>query len=243
MDAQMQARRAMESDLRKALAQPASSSSTTSRSSIWRATRSCGFEALIRWHHPEKGMIPPERLHSAGRGDRPDRPDRRMGRSGRPAPRPRDGRTTSRSPSTSRRRNSATPGSCRWWSSALSASGLPPGRLELEITETALLADNAGHARHAASDAQTLGVRIANDDFGTGYSSLSHLQSFPFDRIKIDRSFVEEHRRVRRLAQHRAGGGGAGAAGSAYRRPRKAWRTRRSSTRSDPRAAPRCRAS
>ena len=68
-------------------------------------------------------------------------------------------------------------------------SGLPANRLELEVTESALLHD--GHATlELLRDLKSLGLRVAMDDFGTGYSSLSHLRSFPFDVIKIDRSFV-----------------------------------------------------
>ena len=69
--------------------------------------------------------------------------------------------------------------------------GLAPRRLELEITESTLLADTAATAAtlHAL---RRFGVRIALDDFGTGYSSLSHLRGFPFDKIKIDRSFVKD---------------------------------------------------
>ena len=74
--------------------------------------------------------------------------------------------------------------------SALAASGLPAQRLEIEVTETALL--HHGNATRAALHLlRNLGVRIAMDEFGTGYSSMSHLRSFPFDRIKIDRSFVD----------------------------------------------------
>jgi diguanylate cyclase (GGDEF)-like protein/PAS domain S-box-containing protein len=75
--------------------------------------------------------------------------------------------------------------------SALAEFGLAPERLELEITETVLLEDNEVTLAtlHAL---RSLGVRIAMDDFGTGYSSLSYLRSFPFDKIKIDRSFVQE---------------------------------------------------
>jgi EAL domain-containing protein (putative c-di-GMP-specific phosphodiesterase class I) len=72
---------------------------------------------------------------------------------------------------------------------ALAATGLSPARLELEITESVLLQENAATVR-TLHQLRTLGVKIAMDDFGTGYSSLSYLRSFPFDKIKIDRSFV-----------------------------------------------------
>src|SRR5204862_3014478 len=68
-------------------------------------------------------------------------------------------------------------------------SGLAPERLELEITEGVLINDSA-RALSILRRMKALGVKIAMDDFGTGYSSLSSLQSFPFDKIKIDRSFI-----------------------------------------------------
>jgi EAL domain-containing protein (putative c-di-GMP-specific phosphodiesterase class I) len=74
--------------------------------------------------------------------------------------------------------------------SALANSGLAAQRLELEITETILL-DESEATLAVLYQLRELGVRIAMDDFGTGYSSLSYLQSFPFDKIKIDRSFIE----------------------------------------------------
>jgi predicted signal transduction protein with EAL and GGDEF domain len=76
-------------------------------------------------------------------------------------------------------------------SAALTESGLPPKRLELEITETALLTDD-NTTVDLLQQLRRLGARISLDDFGTGYSSLSHLRAFPFEKIKIDRSFVQE---------------------------------------------------
>ena len=75
--------------------------------------------------------------------------------------------------------------------SAIAASGLAPERLELEITESALLQDTEATLA-TLHQLRSFGVRIAMDDFGTGYSSLSYLRSFPFDKIKIDRSFIHE---------------------------------------------------
>ena len=74
---------------------------------------------------------------------------------------------------------------------ALSASGLQPSRMELEITESVLMQD-AEAVLACLHRLRALGVRIALDDFGTGYSSLSYLRRFPFDKIKIDRSFIRE---------------------------------------------------
>jgi diguanylate cyclase (GGDEF)-like protein len=75
--------------------------------------------------------------------------------------------------------------------SALAGSGLHPGQLELEITE-AVLMNNNDTTLAALHQLRGLGVRISMDDFGTGYSSLSYLRSFPFDKIKIDQSFVRD---------------------------------------------------
>ena len=74
---------------------------------------------------------------------------------------------------------------------ALAASGLRPDRLELEITESVLLRETAGTLT-ALHELRAMGITVALDDFGTGYSSLSYLRSFPFDKIKIDQSFVRD---------------------------------------------------
>lgn len=74
---------------------------------------------------------------------------------------------------------------------ALAASGLPGHRLEIEITETVLLR-NEKAVLAVLHQLRAMGVQVAMDDFGTGYSSLSQLHSFPFDKIKIDRSFVTD---------------------------------------------------
>ncbi len=74
---------------------------------------------------------------------------------------------------------------------ALAASGMPAARLELEVTESTLMKD-VDLAVATLRELRALGVRIAMDDFGTGYSSLSYLRTFPFDKIKIDKSFVDD---------------------------------------------------
>ena len=75
--------------------------------------------------------------------------------------------------------------------SVLTASGLPASRLELEITEAVLIRDDEA-ALAILHQLRAIGVRIALDDFGTGYSSLSYLHKFPFDKIKIDRCFIND---------------------------------------------------
>ena len=130
-------------------------------------------------------------LHPARRGDRPDRARSANGCCARRVPPPHPGRAISASRSISRRRSSRAP---IWWrrsSEALREGGLPPDRLELEITETVMLQDTDA-TMATLHQLRALGAGIAMDDFGTGYSSLSYLRRFPFDRIKIDQSFVRE---------------------------------------------------
>jgi EAL domain-containing protein (putative c-di-GMP-specific phosphodiesterase class I) len=74
---------------------------------------------------------------------------------------------------------------------ALADSGLPPHRLELEVTESIFI-DGGDQAKEMLKNLRTLGVRTSLDDFGTGYSSLSYLRRFPFDKIKLDKSFIDD---------------------------------------------------
>jgi diguanylate cyclase (GGDEF)-like protein len=187
MDARMQARRALELDLRTAIVtgefelhyQPMVNLQTE---------RINGFEALIRWHHPDRGMVPPLEFIPIAE------------ETGLIVP---IGEWVMRQ---------ACEEAAKWPSdisiavnlspaqfktglitqsviNALARSGLAANRLELEITESVLLLNNEA-TLDTLHQLRALGVRISMDDFGTGYSSLSYLRSFPFDKIKIDRSFV-----------------------------------------------------
>jgi diguanylate cyclase (GGDEF)-like protein len=189
MDAQMQARRAMEYDLRKALIanefelyyQPVVNLGSDEIT---------GLEALIRWHHPKQGMIQPAMFIPLAEemgfivplGEWAVR-EACVAAAKWPLP-----LTVSVNISPAQFRNA---GLLQMVIGALARSGLPPERLELEITELVLLGDSEATLT-TLYQLRDLGVRVAMDDFGTGYSSLSYLQSFPFDKIKIDRSFVED---------------------------------------------------
>jgi diguanylate cyclase (GGDEF)-like protein len=149
-----------------------------------------GCEALLRWHHPSRGIVPPgefipvaeeigiivplgawviqQACHDASR--RPKAIGVAVNLS-------------------SRQFESLT--LFETVIAALSASGLSPLQLELEITESILLKNNES-TFSALRRLRAMGVRIAMDDFGTGYSSLSYLRSFPFDKVKIDRSFIRD---------------------------------------------------
>jgi diguanylate cyclase (GGDEF)-like protein/PAS domain S-box-containing protein len=152
--------------------------------------RITGCEALVRWRHPERGMISPaefvplaEEIGLIGAiGDWVLRDACREAGSWPAGIR----LAVNLSPMQFRGRHLVES-----VISSLAASGLDPRRLELEITESVLLQDSAANLA-VLHDLKSLGVRISMDDFGTGYSSLSYLRSFPFDKIKIDQTFVRD---------------------------------------------------
>jgi diguanylate cyclase (GGDEF)-like protein len=187
MDSLVQSRRILETDLRHAAARHEFELHYQPQLDV-RSGRVTGFEALIRWPHGKLGMIPPVEFIPIAEDIG------LISNIGEWVLRTACREALNWSSSLSVAVN-LSPMQCRSGrivevvSAALAESGLAPGRLEVEITEGTLLQDNA--ASLAVLNAiKALGVRISMDDFGTGYSSLSYLHSFPFDKIKIDRSFV-----------------------------------------------------
>ncbi|MCC8957058.1 EAL domain-containing protein [Bradyrhizobium sp. Pear77] len=189
MDARAQSRRKIEIDLRDAIQNEGLRPYYQPLVDLT-SGRITGFEALVRWPHPERGMISPGEfipvaeetglinplgalmLHRACR-DAAQWPD--------------DVRVAvNLSPLQFRTGNLLA-----LITDALRQSGLPARRLELEITETLLL-EKSSQVLATLHALRALGVRMSMDDFGTGYSSLSYLRSFPFDKIKIDQSFVRD---------------------------------------------------
>jgi diguanylate cyclase (GGDEF)-like protein len=187
MDSELQLRRGLESDLRNAFAneeftlayQPIVSLGTD---------RIVAFEALLRWRHPERGPIPPDKFIPVAE---------EIGLI---------------VPITEWVLKTACAEACRWPQhitvavnlspvqfkrrqpllpviNALAISGLPASRLEVELTESVFLQAEKSTV-DALHELRSFGVRVAMDDFGTGYSALSYLRTFPFDKIKIDRSFI-----------------------------------------------------
>jgi diguanylate cyclase (GGDEF)-like protein len=189
MDLQMQARRIMDQDLRKALA--AGQFELYYQPIVNLANDQIGgFEALIRWNHPTRGMVAPNAFIPLAEeiglivpiGEWVIRQACATA-----ALWPEDVHVAVNVSAVQFR----SPGLAQVIVGALAASGLPPTRLEIEITETVLLQDKE-MTLATLHQLRALGVRIAMDDFGTGYSSLTYLQCFPFDKIKIDRSFVKD---------------------------------------------------
>jgi diguanylate cyclase (GGDEF)-like protein/PAS domain S-box-containing protein len=189
MEAALLARRSLEQGLRRAVVEKRFS--VAYQPIVESRTRQpLGFEALVRWHDSERGTVMPadfipvaeetglivpigEFVLRQACSDAMSWPD--------------DLRVAVNLSAVQFRRQGLVETVRR----ALEESGLPGHRLELEITET-LLVDNRQDALHVLNQLKDLGVRISMDDFGTGYSALSYLQSFPFDKIKIDRVFVAD---------------------------------------------------
>ena len=189
MDLQMQTRRIMEQDLRKAL--PAGEFELYYQPVVNLASSQIsGFEALIRWNHPSRGMVAPGTFIPLAEeiGFIVPLGEWVIRQACATAARWPGNLHVAVNISAVQFRN---PGLTQVIVGALAASGLHPTRLEIEITETVLL-QNKEATLAVLHQLRALGIRIALDDFGTGYSSLTYLQSFPFDKIKIDRSFVKD---------------------------------------------------
>jgi len=189
MDVSAQARRVLELDLRTALSRGEFELYYQPIYDL-KSDRIICFEALLRWNHPLRGMTPPEDFIPLAEetglivaiGDWVLR------------------KACTDAAGWSRDVSVAVNLSPVQFKNhqlaltvvaALAASGLAARRLELEITESALLQDS-GATLATLHKLRDFGIRVSMDDFGTGYSSLSYLRSFPFDKIKIDRSFVHE---------------------------------------------------
>jgi predicted signal transduction protein with EAL and GGDEF domain len=156
--------------------------------------RVIGFEALIRWQHPEQGLLSPAAfLKVAEETGLIARIDEWALREACGQARQWQSQVPSESPASVSVNISAQgfgqPDIVRQVANVLEETGLNPHSLRLEITESVAMAD-AERARTILIDLKGLGVRISLDDFGTGYSSLSYLQRFPVDTLKIDQSFV-----------------------------------------------------
>jgi diguanylate cyclase (GGDEF)-like protein len=188
MDVHIQARRLLELDLRRAVAEEQFEVHYQPVVDV-HTRRITGFEALVRWHHPERGMVSPaefiplaeevgligpigEWVLREACAEATGWPDDIMVAVNLSAVQIRAGRKL-----------------VDKVAAILRTTGLPGRRLELEITETAMLRETEATLTTLRL-LQSLGIAIALDDFGTGYSSLSHLRRFPFDRLKIDQSFV-----------------------------------------------------
>ena len=188
MDTRLQARRRLEMDIREALVtgtfelhyQPLVNAATADIK---------GFEALLRWTHPERGQVNPLDFIPVAEETGLIVP---IGiwvleRACKDAMFWPDYTKVAVNLSPVQFRNGKLVETVR---SVLAATGLPPSRLELEITESVLLIESEATLA-TLYDLKAMGVGVALDDFGTGYSSLSYLRSFPFDKIKIDKSFIQ----------------------------------------------------
>ncbi len=189
MEAQVTARHVLEMDLRQAISDGALEVHYQPCISL-RDNRITGCEALLRWRHSERGMISPAEFIPIAEETG------LINQLGEWVLMTACAEATTW-PDDIRLAVNVSPVQFKSGTlalkvlAALAASGLPAGRLELEITEAVLIRDDEA-ALAILHQLRAIGVRIALDDFGTGYSSLSYLQRFPFDKIKIDRCFVDD---------------------------------------------------
>jgi diguanylate cyclase (GGDEF)-like protein/PAS domain S-box-containing protein len=189
MDARAQARRLLEVDLRAALLRNEFELYYQPIHDL-KAARIVSFEALVRWNHPLRGLIPPENFIPLAEETGLIVPigDWVLRRACADAVGWSQEVSVAVNLSPVQFKNRGLVLSIK---SALETSGLAPGRLELEITDSVLL-QNSEATLSTLHKLRAFGIRISMDDFGTGCSSLSYLRSFPFDKIKIDRSLVQE---------------------------------------------------
>ncbi len=189
MEQQANHRRELEADLRAALAEGAFELHYQPQVDL-RSDGVTGCEALLRWRHPVRGMVSPaDFVPVAEETGLIEEIGQWVLRTAcaEAATWPADVRiAVNVSPIQFRSETLSLK-----VAAVLAETGLDPRRLELEITEAVLIADDDA-ALATLNQLRALGVHIALDDFGTGYSSLQYLQRFPFDKIKIDRSFVKE---------------------------------------------------
>ncbi len=189
MDETARARRALATDLRLAVERGELSLHYQVQTSVATGTV-CGYEALLRWTHPQRGMIPPAVfipvaeengsilaigewvLRTACQQAASWDNDHKIAVNLSPV-------------------QFAHADLAKLIHQILVETGLSPRRLELELTESTIVADKV-RTLHVLRQIKALGVTIAIDDFGTGYSSLDTLRSFPFDKIKLDRSFMAD---------------------------------------------------
>ena len=188
MDTVMRKRHSLQVDLRKALVNGEFELFYQPFVNLQR-NEVCGFEALLRWHHPERGMVSPVEFIPIAEETGLIVP---IGEwvirqaCAEAATWPENIKVAvNLSPAQFKNKNLV-----EMVFNTLVASGLPGRRLELEITESAILEHNAATLT-TVNQLRGFGIQIALDDFGTGYSSFGYLQKFPFDKIKIDRSFIE----------------------------------------------------
>ncbi|WP_262267824.1 bifunctional diguanylate cyclase/phosphodiesterase [Microvirga yunnanensis] len=188
MGVQIRERRSIEHDLRGAIANNELSVVYQPQAQVETGEVN-GFEVLLRWNHPARGNVPPSVFIPIAEesGLILKLGEWVMREACREA-------ATWMRPLTIAVNVSAlqltSDGFVELVEATLGEMNLPPHRLEIEITETALVRDPS-RALHSLQRLKALGVNIAMDDFGTGYSSLSNLRAFPFDKIKIDRSFIQ----------------------------------------------------